>query len=57
MFNFSQLAFSTGLTLFFNRGVTDNIILNTRRREDNTLDIKQVNNIVLQVKRTNPIIL
>ena len=57
MFNFSQLAFSTGLTLFFNRGVTDNIILNTRRSEDNTLDIYQVNNIVLQVKRTNPIIL
>ena len=57
MFIFSQLAFSTGLTLFFNRGVTDNIILNTRRSEDNTLDIKQVNNIVIQVKRTNPIIL
>jgi hypothetical protein len=57
MFNFSQLPFSTALVLFFNGGVTDEIILNTRRNEDNILDIKQVNNIVLQVKRTNPIIL
>lgn len=57
MFNFSQLPFSTALVLFFNGGVIDEIILNTRRSEDNTLDIKQVNNIVLQVKRSNPIIL
>ena len=57
MFNFSQLAFSTGLALFFNGGVTDEIILNTRRNDNSTLSIKQVNNIVLQIKRTNPTIL
>jgi hypothetical protein len=57
MFNFSQLPFSTGLVLFFNGGVTDEIKLETRQSEHQTLDIKQVNNIVLEIKRTNPIIL
>jgi hypothetical protein len=57
MFNFSQLPFSTALVLFFNGGITDEIILNTRQSEDNILGIKQVKNITLQVKRTNPIIL
>ena len=57
MFNFSQLPFSTGLVLFFNGRTTDEIRLNTKRSENNTLDIIQTNNIVLQINRNNPIIL
>jgi|9_EtaG_2_1085328.scaffolds.fasta_scaffold34585_1 hypothetical protein len=56
MFNFSQLPFSTGLVLFFN-GRTDEIILHTKTSESNTLGVIQTNNIVLEIKRNNPIIL
>ena len=56
MFNFSQFPFSTFIFGFFN-GKIVNLNVSIKKQKTHTLNITKTQDVTLQLKRQNPVIL